>query len=62
MDRIRNTFDVSREVHTKVRLYDKEKVALFRAKIIKILVDFSCKVEGSLKDIWIVVSNIPEST
>lgn len=60
VDQIRNTFDVSREIHTKARLYDKERGATFEAMIIKILVDFANKVEGSLQDIRALVSNIPE--
>lgn len=57
--RIRSTFNLSREIQTQARLYDEERGALSGAKIIKILVDFAGKVEGSAKDIQTLVSNIP---
>lgn len=59
-ERIRGTFDVFGDVLNKARLYDEEKGAVSAAKIIQILVDFSGRVENSLKDIQTFVSNIPK--
>lgn len=40
VERIHNTFDVSRQIQTKSRLFDKERGATSGSKIIKIFVDF----------------------
>lgn len=60
MECIQSTFNVSGDVHNKAKLYNEEKGAVSGAKIIKLLVAFAGRVENCSKDIWTLVSNIPE--
>lgn len=62
MEQIRGTFDFSGDIHKNDRLYDEDEGAVSGSKIIKIMVNFADKVEGSLKDIRTLVDSIPESS
>jgi hypothetical protein len=54
-------FDHSGDILNKAQLYDEEKGPVSGSRIIKILVDFTGKVEESLKDIRALMKCIPEA-
>jgi hypothetical protein len=60
LGRIREVFSLPGDILNKTWLYEENKEATSGARIIKILVDFSEKVEKSLMDIRKLVSCIPK--